>query len=129
MDTSRPRRARGTGTIVPTGDGRWRPRLPGAGAWLDAVDTYEDADRVLAEALHQIAERRLHTPQGLTLAAWGEHWLNRREEQHYRSVDRERDRWHAHVEGTDLGVMPLVRVRRPDVVAWLNQGIRLNPRS
>lgn len=77
-----PRRKRGTGTIVPMRDGRFRPRLPASVGRqrLDPCATYEEAVAVLDAALAELASR-VGAPAAppSTLRGWGARWLDQRE--------------------------------------------------
>lgn len=112
-------RARHTGTIVPTKDGRFRPRLPQiyGRRWLPPEDTHGMAAAVLAVELERLAKEPLHV---LTLAGWATTWLAGREATGwYRSLERDRGRWNKHVAETRLGTMALARIQPADVRRWL----------
>ena len=74
-------RQAGTGSIDRRGD-RWRVRIRlagGARRTLGYYDTREEAERVLAAALLELRGTIHELGRGLTLGAWGERWLERRE--------------------------------------------------
>ena len=110
------KRPQGTGTIERTPDGRYRPRLPRryGRQYLDVCDTEGEAAALLAVALEE------EPPDELTLAEWGETWIDHRQEQGYRSTAHERRRWRRLVADTALGTSPLTRVTRLDVQRWLD---------
>lgn len=83
-----------------------------------AFDTKAEAKLAKREAedLHQ------HDTSLLTFGAWGEQCLTRREKSgHHRSAANDRSRWALHVAGTDLAGMLLRKVRRGEVLAWLDE--------
>jgi integrase len=113
-------RPKGTGTIEPTGDGRFRPRLPGRGAKrLDICDTEEEADELLRAALCRLAEDPAHG--GMSLAKWGEQVLDAREVSGQRAASDYRSVFRAHVADSWIGAILLVNVTRADVVAWAKE--------
>lgn len=114
-------RRRGTGTIEVLPDGRYRPRLPGRGARLDPCATREEAERLLAAALSEIACGAAVDPHATTLAAWGETVLDQRERSGIRSVSTDRSRWRVHVAPWACASWPLHAITREDVVLWRDQ--------
>lgn len=106
---------------------RYRPRLhvEGVRVPLGLYDTREEAEEVLAAALEQRGARS----SGTTLRAWGASWLEDRERGgEVRGIRKEASCWRAHVASTDLAAMPLRRIRRQHVVAWIRDLERAQPR-
>ncbi len=111
-------RERGTGTIERFGN-RFRARLPGRGPRLEAVDTREEALRMLAAALETVVDAP--GPAGLTLGAWGQRAIGARELAGQRSARDYASVWRSHVLSCWLGNVELVALRRSDVVAWTKE--------
>lgn len=119
-------RKHGTGTIETTRDGRFVPRLPGRnGQRLDPCGTREEAERLLAAALAQLA--RDPAEGGLSLGTWGEQVIDRRELEGQRAAKSYRSVWRAHVQTSSLGGLALVTVTRADVVAWVDELAKRRP--
>lgn len=114
-------RRRGTGTVDVLPDGRYRPRLPGRGARLDPCATREDAERLLAAALAEIASGAALDPHATTLAAWGATVLDQRELTGIRSVRTDRSRWRVHIAPWACASWPLHALTREDVVLWRDE--------
>lgn len=102
-----------------------RLRLPN-GAVLERVTATEAEGNAILRALQAEAlamQRRGELvppppPAELTLAGWGETWLDRRE----RLVafpHKERSRWRCYVAGTALAAQPLSAIETADVVKWV----------
>lgn len=110
------------GSVTPW-KGQWRVRLTVEGTRrnLGLFRTREEADEVLEAALVQLADR----PSGLTLLAWGEKWLDRRERSPaHRSSQKDRSRWRTHVVAAPFATKLLRRIERRDVVAWVRELLR-----
>ena len=107
------RRRRGTGTIEPMADGRFRPRLPGNGERLPICETEEEAALLLDVALGEIREGALR-PGTSTLAMWGLEVLDTREKHGIRGIKTERSRWKTHVDASALGQKPFREIERGD---------------
>lgn len=116
-----PRRRRGTGSIDPLPDGRWRPRLPLSvgGARLDACSTYDDAAALLDAALAEIAAKLLVPVEGVTLRAWGTGWLDDREHSGIEDIGSDRSRWKVHIEAAAFIDWPIASIRSVHVRDWL----------
>lgn len=100
------------------GSYRFRPRLfvEGTRVPLGLYDTREEAEEVLAAALEQRGARS----SGTTLRAWGGAWIEDREQSGLvRGARKEASCWRAHVADTTLAAMPIKRIRRQHVVAWI----------
>lgn len=125
----------GTGSIEPIkradGTTAYYPRLPGSHKRrrLDAQASPEQAEAVLAEAIHQIAEGGLVHAEGTTLAAWGRRCILRRQEDGYRNAARELDRWAAHVETCPLGALGIAQVTCADILEWARGRLRAPARK
>lgn len=101
----------------------WVERL---GKWW--VRLFVDGERVsygyfterdeAEDILKAATEARSSDSGGLTLRTWGERWLTARDA-HVRGAAKERACWRTHIEPTDLAAMPLTRIQRRHVVAWL----------
>lgn len=120
MSDGRERRPRGSGSIEPTPDGRFRGRLPdkrGHGRWLDAWPTYEEAAAQLDAALLAIVSGEMvklgddtFIGFGLAeLAAW-----RRRKRRNIGTLD---SLFRTHLQPFFQGKR-LALIRRDDVVAW-----------
>jgi len=113
-------RARGTGTIETTSDGRHRPRLPGRNSKrLDPCATYEEAAEVLRAALERLAEDP--GEGGMTLGKWAMQAIDARELAGQRAADSYRSVLTSHLLGTWLADVLLVNVTRGDVIAFVKQ--------
>jgi integrase len=111
------RRRKGTGSIEPQRDGTFRPRLP-SGERLWKFATHAAAAAQLDAALVALVAL---PSAGLTLASFGETWLDERELAGIRGIQTDRSRWRIHVAASTLAAMPLRSITRPDVRAWLDR--------
>lgn len=105
------------GTVYAMRDG-WRAQATIAGVrhCFGIWPTEEKARAVLAAALEQVGE----AVHGRTLLAYGETWLNRREESKLvRGIRQERSTWKHHIARSDLASMPLHRIERKHVASWV----------
>lgn len=121
MTAAPSRRRRGTGSIDPLPDGRWRPRLPASvgRVRLDPCGSYKEAADVLDAALAEIAERSRVPVQGETLRAWGTRWLDDREIGGIEDADSDRSRWRVHIETATFIDWHLGAIRPVHVRDWL----------
>ena len=97
----------------------WWARLPRdlGRTRIGLYPTREEAAEALALELARYVDT---PPDALTLAMWGERWLDRREASgDYRDTGTERRRWADYVTGSPLGGTPVSRVRAGDVRRWL----------
>lgn len=97
---------------------RYRVRLyvEGERRSYGLYETMDAAEDALAAAL----EQRGALASGTTLRTWGDAWLSKRERSgRVRGIAKERRCWDKHVTASELGAMPLTRVRRKHVVAFL----------
>ncbi len=122
-----PRRAKGTGTIRKSRDGRFRALYAFTAGKREEIDgspfeSYEAADRALAAVLLELRALGA-TNHGLPLRKVAERCFDSRELGGYRSVKSERDRWEAYVEKHDLAGTPIGLVAKGEVRALLN-GLR-----
>jgi integrase len=119
-----------TGSIDELPDGRWRVRVTVGGKRrvLGCWDTEKEAQRRLDAWNSAVSNRAIEAPSGVTLAAYGAEWLDRRElngsraRAAVRDVDSERSLWRRHVEPSKLGGKTLGDIRPRDVdafVEWL----------
>lgn len=116
------RRRRPDGSIV----FRVRVWIGGDRRSLGSYDTHDEAQVVLDEALAEHAD----DAGAITLRAWGSRWLDLREtDGAHRSIDEDRSRWRTFVERHDIADMALRRIRRRDVVEWLDWVVRLKTKS
>jgi integrase len=60
----------------------------------------------------------------LTLAQFGDGFLERREQRGVRGISRERNRWRLHVAGKSIGQLPLRSIARSDLIAWRDELVR-----
>lgn len=66
---------------------------------------------------------------GLTLAQWGERWLDHREQSGlHRAAVKDRSRWGAHVATAEFAAWPLRRIARTDIVRWVREILRSHVR-
>jgi integrase len=112
----RQRRARGTGSIEGTGDGRFRGRMPGRGDRLEVCGTYEDAQKTL-DAARALVDGGLARAGDDTLVGFGLAVLEQREVSGGRDGRTESSRWRTHVAPFFSG-RRLTAVRAPDVVEF-----------
>lgn len=113
------RRRRGTGSIEPTRDGRFRVRGPGEKQpSLGVYSTRDEAETVLDCAVQEL--RDVTSGDGATLGQWGQRVLDQRERDGLRGVAEERDRWRAYVERDVLARLPVRTIDRRDVLRWLD---------
>lgn len=99
---------------------RYRVRLmvEGERRSLGLYDTIEEAEEALAAGL----EQRGALAGGTTLRAYGDAWLiERAKSKRIRGIEKERACWRKHVAPMPLALLPLTRIRRHHVVAWLEQ--------
>jgi len=115
-------RRRGSGTIarVPTGH-RVQVWVDGRRRSLGVYPTREEAEALLEGALVELAQAEHH--DGVTLRAWGERALDRRELQGLRAVARERSRWAVHVLPDPIADLPVRSIVRADVQRWLDRRV------
>lgn len=104
-------------TRLPSGQYRLRGRIEGARKSLGVYATLDEAAAV-AEAMRlELAG----ADQGLTLAAWGETWLDRRElDGRHRSVRTMRARWRRHVEPSWLARKLVRDITARHVRQWVS---------
>lgn len=98
----------------------YRVRIPIAGREVSCgiYETEADADAALAAALAELG----NAPRDHTLRTWGVDWLEARETDGYhRGVTEERSVWRRHVLAAHFADWPLRRIKRSDVVRWLDQ--------
>lgn len=115
-----PRQGRVTrrGTVDETTNGRFRVRYrtPDGKRRSKTYDTQAEA-----EMMRKGCELLYGGSASLTLDGYAEGWFEARElSRAYRSVDHERVTWRTHIEGTEVGTMPLKNLARRDVKAWLD---------
>ncbi len=79
---------------------------------------FEKAERVLEAAIRQVGEESL---EGITLAVFGQKWLDRRElDGRHRSIRQDRSQWREHIATAPFFDRPLRSVRRKDVKLWVD---------
>lgn len=104
---------------------RVRLRVEGQRRSYGLFDTKDEAEDALAAAL----EQRGAVEGGTTLRSWGDAWLLGREKsKRVRGIAKERACWSKHVKPYPIAMMPLARVRRAHVVAWLEMLAAREPR-
>jgi len=125
---TRARRRRGTGSIDPLPDGRFRPRLPASvgRVRLEPCSSYNEAEAMLGAALAEIAERNVVPVEGVTLRAWGTRWLDDREIGGAEDIKSDRSRWRTHIEPAAFINWPLAAIRPVHVRDWLADMTRKN---
>lgn len=113
MTTTRPW---ASGSVSQRADGRFWARLPltHGRRSLGIYQTREEAEAVLAAALEQLVEVPLAAP---TLAIWGILWLGTRSVR-ASVLERDRARWRAYVERSELGGLTLAEISPSDVARW-----------
>ena len=121
--TTRPRRAKGTGTIRVTPEGKFRALFPFTKGTREDIDgspfaTYDAADAALDGVLRALQEAGA-VQGGVTLARLGDKALAQRELDGYRSVDGEREVWELRVSTWRQAGLPASMTTRGDVRAWL----------
>lgn len=117
-----PLRRRGCIDSYQTSTGRWRHRVRltvhGQLRTLDICDTAEQAERTLAASLLRLDGQL----DGLSLAQWGERWLDRREKDKiHRSTKSARSVWKARIAIAPFADWPLRRIQHTDVVRWVRK--------
>lgn len=120
MKTPR-RRPYGSGTVEAF-RGMYRARLPrdenGARPILDTVASEEEAHRLL-DAFHvAAAQDGVDLVGELTVAKYGEKWLDRRELEGVANIATDRSRWKHHIAKAPFAGWPLARVDRSHVRDW-----------
>lgn len=106
-------------------DGRIRHRVR---AWIGGVrqpgglyDTREEAE----DAADAIREAHAEDAGARTLASWGAEWLDLREtDGAHRAIDADRSRWRRYVAPSRIAAMALRRIRRGDIMRWLDGVVR-----
>lgn len=101
---------------------RFRARLPVDGQRKSAglYDTREDAWAAIDATLAQVGSTK-----GVTLLAWGERWLDRREKDGIlRAQHKSRSTWATHVAVAPFARWPLRKIARTDIVAWVRALLR-----
>lgn len=117
MAMGRPRQ----GTIDKLADGRFRLRVGVAGS-RGQVGTY--ATRVEAEAMRLAVldelERRGEPTETMLVGTWVASWLDQREiERAVADVASERGRFRTSIENDPIAKLPLRKLTRADVLAWV----------
>lgn len=112
-------RRRGTGSITRTPDGRHRVQIvvDGRRRSLGVHASRAEAEALLAGAVAELYDGNAR--EGVTLQAWGDVVLDRRERHGIRGIDQERSRWSAHVVGSEIATLPVRSLVRSDVQRWL----------
>lgn len=82
--------------------------------------TRAEAER-FARAATREATECFADPNALTLAAWGDTWLARREMDGVAGIRQERSSWSRHVASSALALLPLDSIAAPHVVDWLDE--------
>ena len=119
MTMPQKKRTYGTGGIEPSGRGfRARPRVGGKRAELGTFATREEAESVLRGFVAAQAQGEIET-SALTLARYGERWLDRRERKGNRAIMSDRSRWAKHIATAFFASWPLTQIARRDVKRWL----------
>jgi len=105
-----------SGSVTRRADGRWWARLPATHGRrsLGLYATETEASDVLAAALEQLVEAPLEAPR---LATWGAAWLATRPVRP-KVLERDRARWRAYVERSELGRLTLAEIGPADVARW-----------
>lgn len=119
-DEPRKRRRKGTGTIEPLADGRFRAKIqtPTGRRDMGTHGSYAEAEAVLDAAREVLTEQ--HQIDGLTLLTWGERVLDQREQAGYRSISTDRSRWRAHLSRAAIAQFRVRDVTTADVLEWLD---------
>ncbi len=102
---------------------RYRVRITvdGVRKSIGLFDDPERAGRAYAGAVDQLGSER----RGVTLAAWGVKWLERRETDGlHRSAAQDKARWRTHIATAAFAPFPLRRIQRIDVVRWIAALVR-----
>ncbi len=132
QEHTQPRRAYGAGSVTRLKSGRYRVRvrLPDGRRVGGLFDTREEAESfraTLVDERRQMVERgeivvEPKREEPMTLARWGETWLQRRRDQKIlRGVDNDVRVWRCHVVGTAMAAIPLVELRPRDLREWLRE--------
>lgn len=112
--------------------GRYRIRVrtaDGRKQTLHTADTPERAEEVLAAYRAEVAEAGIADPHALTVRAWGEQWLTRRELDGVRGIHVERVTWATHVLAAPFADWPLETIRPHDVQDWISERLRAKARQ
>ena len=114
---------RGTGGVEELPSGRFRVRLRlanGERRSSPTFDSREDAERFARGALAELAETPLAPAGAVTLAGWGDRWLDRRETSGtHRAIATERSTWKNHIATARFADWPLANISRRDVKEWV----------
>lgn len=101
---------------------RVRVTIDGVRRDLGLHPTRERGEAVLRAALEQVGE---DSRGGMSLLAWGEAWLDRRETSGlHRAAAKDRDRWRMHVASADFAAWPMRRIARTDIVRWVRERLQ-----
>lgn len=118
------RRTAGGGTVEPLPSGKWsaritlatgkRERLPGT------FTTKDEALSVLDAALRKLASAELAPVGGITVAQWGQKFIDRREiRREVSDVENDRSLWKTHVASHPIASLPVAATTRRDWRDWL----------
>lgn len=97
-------------------------RLPdGTRSILGSFETEAEARGVIAAAAEQLAAAgsTIEANVGITLAAFGSKWLERRENEGKRNAHSERSCWNNHVAKERFAQGPIGTVTRRDIRDWV----------
>jgi hypothetical protein len=111
----------GSVEVLPSGRFRVRVRVNGrkTGDTFATRDEAEQQRATLAVRHRQVAEALPPVPKGLTLAAWGKTWLERRVELGLvRRPAEDCSRWGRYITGSSLDPMRLREIRPKHINAW-----------
>jgi len=109
-------------------DGSIRFRLRGTREGEEhSLGLYDDESVAHDDGAAWIAKYE-ESPDGLTLGAWGQQWLELRETSGgHRNAQGDRSRWSRYVAGHKIAGMLLREVKRAHVMAWIDDVERMTP--
>jgi integrase len=113
------------GTIEETKSGRFSVRLPRAldknRRRLGTYDTRDEAQSIVNGTLALAQKHHITIPGGETLRSFLADFLNRRELNGVRNIDRDRRTAKSHLETAEFVDAPLTSIRRVQVADWLDR--------
>lgn len=105
----------------PKGSGRYRVRARIGGKLKTLASNLTSAQAEEAANAYQEIQHEGEVKQGVTLAAFGRGFLDRRERAGVRAIRTDRASWAKHVERDALGALPVSSLDRRDIHDWLDR--------
>lgn len=115
------KRKRGHASVEehPKGSGKYRVRARVQGKPKTLLSGVSEREATAAADAYAVHRRALDIREGITLADFGEAFLDRRERlQGLRSVREDRNRWKNYVTKDPIGNIPISALRTSDLIEW-----------